>query len=333
MNSDWTNMDEAEFMDGARLEPENISFPGKDKLRKTTAVLTESQVEYLSVAYLEDDLSAEQCAELEANLEQVSGNRIIFNTIQKIRLTPPSDGYKHKSSLKKLTAGQKVLRIAAAGLSAAATIAILILSSIFVPEIISDRNGRIASENIQDSNPEPIHIVRNNPIISRVEPAIVVSGNAGKTNKISTVEDPGKIPSAYEILPVSDTSPSVRIIEIQPIQSIFVPVASGIDFYFPQYRLMASNNNFTSVVADEERSRIRRFVARTFRGTFLGDDTYSEEPLRPYEIARASVDGMNKLFDWDMQLKETVDASGEVKSLYFSSALLTFNTPAKKIDK
>ena len=39
---------------------------------------------------------------------------------------------------------------------------------------------------------------------------------------------------------------------------------------------------------------------------------------------------MNKLFDWNMELKETFDEAGKVKSVYFSSALLTFNSPVRK---
>ena len=83
MDPDKTNMEDDEFMAAARLQPDKISYPGKDRLRKTAADFTDTQIEYLSVACLEKDISSEQLQELEINLKENSESRVIFDTYTK----------------------------------------------------------------------------------------------------------------------------------------------------------------------------------------------------------------------------------------------------------
>ena len=300
--------------------PEN-SFPQKDNLKKNITDLTDSQIEYLSVAYLENDLSDEQLAELEENFGQISENRIIFDTIQKIKLTPSTDGYKHKSVLKRLTAGQKVFRIATAALSAAATIAILIISYLFVPDIISDRKNQASSEIIADNIPITLLIAENKPIIKPAEPLII----APEEIQVNT-----RVVYAGGVPPMSDLVTSEPVMITQPIEYATASASPVIDFMAPELSLMGSNTIFIAEVSDDDRGPVRRFIASTFRQRVLKEETFSDDKLRPYELARASVDGLNRLLDWEMEFKETLDDSGELKSVRFSSTLLTFNAPARK---
>jgi hypothetical protein len=307
----------------ARLTPQDFFFKRKDDLRKSVADLSDSQVEYLSVAFLEKDLSAGQLAELEENLRQNSSNLSLFNSIQKIKLIPPSDGFRHKKSLKKFTAGQKVFRIAIAGLSAAAAIAILILSYLFVPGLVSDRNNQVSSI-IQESPTITFLIAQNNPIMGRPEPLLSAQKGANRTsaiiNKPEMVSEPEKVPEA-------GTTNS---------HSFFIastPVISGLDLIAPQLSLIASNTEFIPVVTYDDRGPVRKFIAGVFREKILGEDKYSDGPIKPYEIAKAGVDGINRLLDWEMVLKENVDEKGELKSVYFGSTLLSFNAPVKKTDE
>ena len=53
-----------------RLKPSGKSFPAKDRLKKTPTTLSDSQFEYLFVAYLENDLSSEQQTELRESIEE-----------------------------------------------------------------------------------------------------------------------------------------------------------------------------------------------------------------------------------------------------------------------
>jgi hypothetical protein len=319
MDPERTNMDEDELMASARLEPDKISFPEKDKLRKSAIDLTENQIEYLSIACLEKDISPDQLQELEINLKENSENQAIFDTVQKTKLVPPAVVFKNKNSLKRLSVGQKVFRIAWAGLSMAATIAILILSYLFVPDFFTGRNNQTAAGIIQNTTPGTIIITGSNPILALAKTIVPETRNGPKGTEVAII--PAVVP---------DTLPVSRIIENQFISSVIVPVVSDVSFRVPDLPLIASNNNYIAKEIDEERSRLRKFIASTFREKILGEKFYTDEAIRPIEVAMAGVNGMNKLFDWNMELRETLDEAGEVKSVYFSSALLTFNSPVKK---
>lgn len=304
--------------------PEN-SFPNKDGLKKTVTDLTDSQIEFLSVAYLENDLSDEQIEELEENLNHDNANRIIFKSFQKIKLKPVPGGYKHRNSLKKLTAGQKVLRITTATLSAAATIAILIISYIFVPDLISYRKNQASSEILPDNTPITLLIAENKPIIKQAEPAVITP---------KKIQENTNVVYAAEVPPISDPIISEPVVmNTQPIEYASASAYPGIDFMAPQLSLMRSNTIFIAKVSDDDRGPVRRFLASTFRQRVLKEETFSDDKLRPFEFARASVDGLNRLLDWEMEFKETLDDSGELKSVYFSSTLLTFNTPLRKTEE
>ncbi len=319
MDPEKTNMEEDEFMASARLEPDKISFPGKDKLRKSAADLTDTQIEYLSIACLEKDISPDQLQELEINLKENRESRAIFDVIQQTKLVAPAITYKQRSSLKKLTAGQKAFRIMTAGLSAAAVISILIVSYIFVPDIVKSRNNQIAAGIIPDSIPVTILIESKSPIIALA--ALPVSKKGNDHNE--TVEN-------ILLAVIPDTLQGPRTTENQSMPFVSVPAVSGIRVQSPDLFLIASNNSFTAAAPDDERSRLRKFIASTFREKLLGEEKYKDSPLKPFEIALASIDGLNKLLDWNMELKETLNEAGEVKSVYFSSALLTFNSPVRK---
>ena len=62
----------------------------------------------------------------------------------------------------------------------------------------------------------------------------------------------------------------------------------------------------------------------------LKEKTPPDSPLKGYEIAEAGVEGLNKLFGWEMALDKKNDQNGQLKSVYFSSKILKFNAPVKK---
>lgn len=322
MNSDIVNMDE-DFMNSASLDPENISYQGKARLRKRPEDLPESQVEYLSIAYLEKDLSREQIEEFELCLSAKSENRAIFEAVRRTKLSAPSITYKNRNLLKKTPAGTKVLRIVSITLSAAATIALLILAGIHIP----DRSGRAVNTGTSDIS----HVISDDTLfIPRPLPLLAAENT---------------MPSAITrekaaAVPVTDEGvPEKNAVEIYPelitagreiISLAAVPARTAIEYNMPEGFLIASNNNFSIPALYDDRNRIERFIAGIFREKVLRDSTNSDAPLKPFEIAVASIDGLNKLLDWNMELRGITDESGEVKSVSFSSALLSFNTPVRK---
>ena len=67
------------------LKPSEKSFPHKDHLKKSTADLSRSHFEYLCVAYLEKDLSADQQTELRESIDQDPEKRRSFELIQTMK--------------------------------------------------------------------------------------------------------------------------------------------------------------------------------------------------------------------------------------------------------
>jgi hypothetical protein len=94
--------------------------------------------------------------------------------------------------------------------------------------------------------------------------------------------------------------------------------------------LVALNQTIAAPLFDDGRSKISRFIAKTFREKILKEKTAKDSPLKGYELAEAGVSGLNKLLGWEMALDEKKDENGELRSVYFSSRMLKFNAPVKK---
>ncbi len=58
--------------------------------------------------------------------------------------------------------------------------------------------------------------------------------------------------------------------------------------------------------------------------------TKEDKKIDGYFVASACVTGINNLLGWEMELKQTGDARGEIRAVNFSSSLLSFSAPVKK---
>jgi hypothetical protein len=323
--------EEAESMSFTRLSSLNDHFTKKEDLIRTPADITSSQIEYLSVAFLEKDLSAEQLDDLNQNIDLNQENRKLFESVQKIRLVPPYHHFRHKNNLIKLTAGERILRFSAIGLSAAAAIALLILSYIFVPKFFSDAGARNAQNISPDTNVlEQIVVEDKVYAVKPEEPVAAEHIKILKKEVPATLSD--EMNNQLLAIAAADTPSFERSLPVNKISRIPELSKTDMILWTPENILVASNNNFTEPVYDEERSRLSRFIARTFREKILKEKIPADTPLKSYEIAEAGIEGLNKLLGWEMALVITNDEQGELKSVYFSSKLLKFNAPVKKAE-
>ncbi len=323
--------EEADSLAITLLSPQKGKSFKKDLLKKVPADLPPSQIEYLSVAYLENDLSASHIKELKENLSQNKENKRVFDAIQKTRLKAPGIAYKHKKLLKKETRERKILRLTFTGLSAAAAVALLIVSFITLPPLLNRNSEKMAINITTDT----ISIQRGVPIVTHE----IVS--SVKQQPVSTVQtaSPSEIPvrepeeiiiSSAENIPVDSTVIPIRDTEYLTAEIPDYLIAE-ITKEMPAASLVKLNINVRDYNDyDYERSRISRFIASTFREKILKDEEYNDSPLKTYEIAEAGIDGLNRLLGWNMTFVETTDEEGELKSFYFSSRILKFNAPVKK---
>jgi hypothetical protein len=330
LNENPDILDEYSELTTFRLNPSLKSFTHKDRLKKKAAEISELQFEYLCVAFLEKDLSSGQQSELMEIINLDPEKKKSFELIQKMRLFPEDIRYQQKKRLFRRTIFQKTLRLSYIGLSAAAIIVLAFITYILIP-----RKLPVKTDNITQ------YITVVSPI---KKPAVeVISDNVSTEKKDLPLKRKNKKP-----VPLSPKIPSVitdpvtnsLLQNAPPVRSVdnptnlfnTIPVFSHIDLKgktIPN-NLIAFQPTFNMPVYDDGRSKLSKFISKTFREKILKEKSAKDNPLKGYEIAEAGVTGLNKLLGWEMALNKKNGDNGELKSVYFSSRLLKFNAPVKK---
>jgi hypothetical protein len=314
-----------------RLNPSDKSFSKKSHLKKTTADLSESQFEYLSVAYLENDLSSDQKEELLEIIAVDKGKKKSFELMQKTRLLPLLFSYNHKNRLIRRIVFQNVIRLSLIGLSAAAIITLAVITYFSKPK---SQEGIIGNTSQTISIDSTIH----NPVVR-------IAGNELKTekkvitNRIKNLNLPApskevdSVPAGIIInQPEQGDSPG-KFPEFSATLLNKIPISTEIDL---QGKMISNKLIALNLIAsdqnddDDGRPRLGKMIAKAFREKILKEKMPKDSPLKVYEIAEAGISGLNKLLGWQMALDKRNDENGELKSVYFSSKILKFNAPVKK---
>lgn len=306
-------------------------FKSKENLKKTPEEITDSQFEYLSAAYLENDLTDSHKSEIIVIIEKDNEKKRIFELISKTRLTPPAVTFRNKKKLTKITPAQKIIRLSAIGLSAAASIILII--SIFFPEPENFNVNNSAEAKVIAPLKESQKSIQKNTEREERAPVKktipVLKKNNKSTEDLSDYSQVivASLVQEYKTDSLSDYKNSGSGISL--IQSVNF---SGISQRTDNFTLTASTLNFNELTAeaDDGRSKIGKYIAKTFREKILKEKTPHDTPLKGYEIAEAGVTGINKFFGWEMALEKKNDENGNLKSVYFSSRMLKFNAPVKK---
>ncbi len=326
--------EELESFSFANLQPDDSIYEGKELLKKSAASYSPEQFEHLCIASLEHDLHAGQVAELAEIISHDDQKRTTFELISKLRLAPGNEVFTKKSSVKKLTTGQKILRISVIGLSAAATIAILVIAWLALPGNPADETGQIALSGNQDTIriKTARSIIKTDPLLIP-EPAFLQT-EIQETIPGSGITEPNTVKS--EKIPLAgDQAPSPYLRRADPVNTFAVSVSPetitvGIP---PATSLIAFKSAPLPPFFDDGRSNVERFFAKFFHEKIMRDPASAYEPVETYELAEAGLNGLNRLFGWELALQRNTDDKGELKSYYFSSRLLKFNAPVKKTAK
>ena len=316
------------------LSPPDFIFRGKKDLNKTPESLSESQFEHLSIASLENDLTPGQKSELNEIIGRDEMKRKSFELIQKLKLKPLAGSFSRKSSVIKLTAGQKILRWSFAGLSAAATIAIIVLAYFFVPSVTSLKKGK--EQIAQSIKPDTLILERFPPIkvsetrvtvdrsvfLSEIRETNPENRESGQKLFLAGQINNGIADSIPDI-PRSEALFMVKADMPENILSAYKPLSDHLIAYTPSYIPPLFDN----------RSNVEKFLARFFHEKIMKDTISGNRPVESYEIASAGISGLNKLFGWELALHKNTDENGDIRSYNFSSRLLKFNAPVKKSAK
>ncbi len=320
-----------EFIDLAQisLEPSDVIFTRKKDLFKPAGSYTESQFEKLCIASLENDLTPEQRVELKEIIDRDERKREIFELYQKLKLKPFPVSYKGKSSVRKITAGQKTLRWSFAVLSAAAAIALLLVLIPFAPSDVKNELQQTA----QNLTTDTLFIERSAPVIT-IEPVIPAVNKTASSGRINAIPETRVSESDMALAEnidnnLSDSTEDIRRSEALGAVSMSIP-EDIISTNEPSAKdLVAYNPGFIPPLNDEKDKEGRGF-ARFFHEKILKDTTAVTKPVESYDLAKAGITGLNKLLGWEMSLQKNTDENGDIKSYYFSSRLLKIKTPVKK---
>jgi len=317
-------------MSNFSVKASDDSYNQKASLKKTPQQINESQFEYLCIAWLENDLSPLQKEEIKEITDKDAQKKRIFELIQKSKLIPDEIIYLNKKSLLKRSIPPVIIRLSVLGLSAAAIIGLVITFYFTSPRSSNTKTKETA---IVESPGNTIPINREKRVPERVQnlkkiiPVNKAAGNlAAKTGR-KILPYTGSVVNAVAIYDSQSAMPDTS--GILPTK---LSVAYDIDLMgkASDGALIALQTTVKIPDDDEDNSsNFSRFIARTVRGKILKEKTRNETPLKAYEIAEAGVAGLNKLFGWEMALDEKKDENGRLKSVYFSSRLLKFNTPVK----
>jgi hypothetical protein len=312
------------------LVPSGSSYPNKVQLKKSLSDISLSQFEYLCAAYLENDLSESQQAELKEITYQDPDKKKTFDLILKTRLYPANISYEHKNRLLKRTAFQKVIRLAAIGLSAAATIALIITTYSIIPQKPAFNNNNTVQTIVADSNfIKPFKVLSEDKLTAD---NLSVPARQKRDNISAGIHNERKAVIKSDSNNIVADNLIVRNINTDVITVNKVPVYSQIDYSdrIISNTLVASKITFIISSDEDERSNVGRFISKVFRERILKEKSSSDRPLQGYEIAEAGVTGLNKLLGWEMALDRKNDENGVLRSVYFSSKILKFNAPVKK---
>lgn len=326
--------EELESFSFANLQPEDRIYQGKELLKKSAASYSPEQFDHLCIANLEHDLNAGQFAELAEIISHDDQKRRTFELISKLRLVQGNEVFTKKRSVKKLTTGQKILRISVLGLSAAATVAILVIAWLALPENPADETGQIAINGNQDT----LRIRSARPVI-KIDPLLIQEPVNTLTEIQETIAGSGinelnPVPSE-QIRLAEDTTHSLYLRRADPVITFAVTVSPETITVGkpPATSLIAFKSAPLPPFFDDGRSNVERFFAKFFHEKIMRDPASAYEPVETYELAEAGLNGLNRLFGWELALQRNTDDKGELKSYYFSSRLLKFNAPVKKTAK
>jgi hypothetical protein len=312
------------------LEPPDLFFRDKDSIKKSFENLSDSQFENLCIASLENDLTPGQKAELNNIIVLDPIKRKSFELVQKLKLKPFAATFKRKNSVKRLTAGQRILKFSVIGLSAAATITILVLAYLFLP-------GVIEKETIQTTQN-----ITSDTLLLKIHPAIIIKETEaapGQGSLISEIKNTISEPlvsrlnvTLAEQVNQEEPDSITGFYREEPLISLAIPVPDNIlNTFRPSTNdLQAFVTSIIPPLTENDRSNVDRFVAKLFHELIMRDTISGDRPVETYELAIAGITGLNKLFGWEMDLYRNTGETGEVKSYYFSSKMVKFNAPVKK---
>lgn len=328
--------EELRGLDSVSLNPPNLVFKNKQTLFRSAAEIDGSQFDILCIAKLENDITPEQAAELEGITGNDDAKRKSHDLWLGMKLNAPAVTYRQKSRLRRLTPAGKLLRISIVTLGAAATVAAVISLMLKFPQIPeapdSQASMPVTTDTTTMETPLPF-------LYSRAEQHPDIRAE----QKTEVAPDAGPLSSDSKSLPITEETvstgnePQVVLTAETDFKRLRGP--DRISVHLPADIIdkeMIFSGSLIAYRPDyippliEHRSNVELFMARLFHEKIMKDKTVGTKPVESFDIARAGVLGLNKLFGWELALDRNTDEKGNTRSYYFASRLVRVNAPVRK---
>lgn len=312
------------------LEPSGAIYKGKEGLVKSPQKLSDIQFEHMCIADLENDLTPLQKTELTEIIDNDEKRKAEFEFIRKLKLKPPAERFRKKSSVKKLTPGQRIIRLSIIGLSTAAAVALVFTAYLSRPgnpyNELQQTYHYLTNDTLYIQSGAP-HIIKKRIAESdfaglRTESREKLAESYA-TTQVMTNADP--------LIPQTPDSLQIKRETERPVM-LYVTLSPDIlnTYKPPADNLMSYNPPYIPPLFGDNRSNVDRFIARFFHEKIMRDTISVNKPVKSFDIALAGITGLNKLFGWEMALHKNTSENGETRSYYFSSKLIKINAPVRK---
>lgn len=323
--------EELKGLDSVSLKAPNLVFKNKRSLFRSVKEIDDSQFDNLCVAKLEKDISPELSADLELIVATDNARKKSHDLWMAMKLRAPEVIYRHKSRLKRSTPAERILRISLVSLGAAATVAIVISLMLILPRKQEIPYAQ-AIDTLTIESPLPLQYSRaGEQAYSRVEK---LTENA--PDVIPVMADRHSVPVTEETVSTDTELPPVLTVEtefkrLQGPEKISVNLTADIidaEKYLSASLIPYRPDYIPPLI--EHRSNVELFMAKLFHEKIMKDPNAGTKPVERYDLARAGILGLNKLFGWELALDRNTDEQGNTRSYYFASRLVRINAPVRK---
>lgn len=302
----------------------------KEPLRKEFCDLSPDQQEELLVALIEGDLQGEEADMILSIAEHNPDVSGVYHSLSGIKLIAPPASFPGKSKLRRFGLRKSAGRIAIYVLSAVATATILVSLSFFKPDRRAQNNitGNHAGYDAVESTVQVVQPVADNSLADKpgsdiLEPATKINNSLNTDDKPS-----GNLVAQEEAIDepptelVASREREVIIINRAPA-SVTIPVSAS------NPTLLMAEMTPAEITEQEDEPEAGGFIASSIRRLIPNREGRADGNINASEIAGATVNGVNKIFGWDMKLEKDRDEKGNVSSVRFSSQLITVDHKKK----
>jgi len=311
------------------IKNEKSIYPEKVTLKKQSVFIdnTTGNFDYLCIARIEGDLSEKESKEFDEFISHDKSKQVEFNRFLSSRLKPEdSITFFDKKSLKRNITPFSRRRLLYPFVSAAASV-IVLLSLYFIVQSDLQVIKSYQSEIIEISHDN--ESTNKIPVISKeIEKESTDVINTIKTNDNKTLNKPiikqndNQNTSAEEIIASADQKEIMHIAYMNPVK-----VELSIDSKSPE---IVNRYIYYVIeqVENESGRNLKTYLSNSFNKYILQKD--KKEKVDWFDIAQASIKGINKVTGTNMALERVYDEKGNPQGTTFNSKLVAFSAPIKK---